>query len=91
MDSDDNKVYMKRLNPHSVDEEKEMSLFPPSNKLYDFIQGEFFKQCLSIDGTTEDGQNEIAQHYNEVEGLGCFPPQLVCPCPGHPHIYPPLF
>jgi hypothetical protein len=55
MDSEDNKVYMKRFNPHSVDKEKGMSTFPPSNKFYDLIRGENFKQILSIDRTTEDG------------------------------------
>jgi hypothetical protein len=38
-------------------------LFPPSNIFYDLVQGENFKQFLSIDGTTEDGQHAIAQHY----------------------------
>jgi hypothetical protein len=66
MDSDDNKVYMKRT-PYSVDKEKEMSLFPPSKDFYNFIQGENFKQFLSIDGTTEDGQHAIAQHYNVLD------------------------
>jgi hypothetical protein len=37
MDYEENKVYMNRLNPHSVDEEKGASLFPPSNKFYDII------------------------------------------------------
>jgi hypothetical protein len=37
MDSEDNKFYMKRLNPHSVDKEKGMRLFPPNNKFYDLI------------------------------------------------------
>jgi hypothetical protein len=58
---------MKRLNPHSVDKEKGMSLFPPSNKFYNLIQAEIFKQFLSIDETTEDGQNTIAQHYNVLD------------------------
>jgi hypothetical protein len=60
VDSEDNKVYMNRLNPHSVEEKIGMSLFPPSNNFYDLIQGENFKQFLSINGTTEDGQNPIA-------------------------------
>jgi hypothetical protein len=67
MDSKDNKVYMKRLNPHSVDREKGMSLFPPSNKFYDLIQGKKFKQFLSINGTTKDGQHAFAQHYNVLD------------------------
>jgi hypothetical protein len=40
-----------------------MSLFPPNNKFYDLVQGENFKQFLSINGTIEDGQHAIAQHY----------------------------
>jgi hypothetical protein len=44
-----------------------MSLFPPSNKFNDLIRGENFKQFMSIDGTTEDGQNAIAQHYNVLD------------------------
>jgi hypothetical protein len=67
MDSEDNKAYMKRLNPHSVSKEKGMSLFPPSNKFYDLIRGENFKQFLSINGTEKDGQSAIAQHYNVLD------------------------
>jgi hypothetical protein len=67
MDSENIKVYMKILNPHSVGKEKGMSLFPPSNELYNLIQGENFIQFLSIEGTTEDGQNAIAQHYNVLD------------------------
>jgi hypothetical protein len=48
MDSDDDRVYMIRLNPHSVDEKIGRSLFPPSTKFYDMVQGENFKQFLSI-------------------------------------------
>jgi hypothetical protein len=61
VDSEDNKVYMNRLNPHSVDK-KGMVLFPPSKEFYDLVQGENFKQFLSINRTTEDEQNAIAQH-----------------------------
>jgi hypothetical protein len=57
VDSDDNKVYMIRLTPHSVDKKIGISLFPPSTKFYN----------LSIDGTTEDGQNAIAQHYGVLD------------------------
>ncbi len=67
MDSEDNKVYMNRLNPHTVEGKKGISLFPPSNEFYNLVQGEIFKQFLSIDGTTEDGQNAIAQHSEERE------------------------
>ncbi len=67
MDSDDNKVYMIRLNPHSVDKIIGISLFPPSNEFYDLVQGENFKQFLSINRTTEDGQNAIAQHYGVLD------------------------
>ena len=67
MDSDDNKVYMIRLNPHSVDKKKEISLFPPSNEFYGLVQGENFKQFLSINRTTEDGQNAISQHYGVLD------------------------
>jgi hypothetical protein len=67
MDSEDNKVYMKRLNHHSVDEEKRRNLFPPSNEFYDLIQGENFIESLSINGTTEDGQNTISQNYHVVD------------------------
>ncbi len=42
-------------------------MFPPSNEFYDLVQGENFKQFLSIDGTTEDGQNAIAQHYGVLD------------------------
>jgi hypothetical protein len=63
MDFEDNTVYMNRLNPHSVDKNIGMSLFPPRNKFYDLVRGGNFKQFLSINGTTEDGQNAIAQHY----------------------------
>jgi hypothetical protein len=38
-------------------------LFPPSTEFYDLIQGENFKQFLLVNGTTEDGQNAIAQYY----------------------------
>jgi hypothetical protein len=67
MNSDDNKVYMIRLNLHSVDKKIGISLLPPSTKFYDLVQGENFKQFLLIDGTTEDGQNVIAQHYNVLD------------------------
>jgi hypothetical protein len=67
VDSEDNKVYMIRLNPHSVEEKIGISLFPLSNELYDLVQGENFKQLLSINGTTEDGQNAIAQHYGVLD------------------------
>jgi hypothetical protein len=43
MDSKDNKVSMNRLNPHSVEKEKGMSLFPPSNEFYDLVREENFK------------------------------------------------
>jgi hypothetical protein len=42
-------------------------LFPPSTEFYNLVQGENFKQFLSIDGTTEDGQNAIAQHYGVLD------------------------
>jgi hypothetical protein len=42
-------------------------LFPPSNKFYDLVQGENFKQFLSIKGTTKDGQNAIAQQYGVLD------------------------
>jgi hypothetical protein len=42
-------------------------LFPPSNEVYDLVQGKNFKQFLSINGRTEDGQNAIAQHYGVLE------------------------
>ncbi len=67
MDSKDNKVYMNRLNPHSVHEKIRMSLFPPSNKFYNLIQGKNVKQFLSINEKTEDRQNAIAQHYNVLD------------------------
>jgi hypothetical protein len=67
MDSEDNKVYMKRLNHHSVDEEKRRNSFPPSNKLYNLIRGENFIQSLSINRTTEDGQNTISQHCHVLD------------------------
>jgi hypothetical protein len=67
MDSDDNKVYMIRLNPHSVDKKIGISSFLPSNKFYHLVQGENFKQFLSIDGPTEDGQNAIAQYYGVLD------------------------
>ena len=67
MDSEDNMVYMIRLNPHSVEEKIGISLFPLSIKFYDLVQGENFKQFLSINGITEDGQNAIAQHYDVLD------------------------
>jgi hypothetical protein len=67
VDSDDNKVYMIRLNPHSKDKKIGIILSPPSTEFYDPVQGENFKQFLSINGTTEDGQNAIAQHYNVLD------------------------
>jgi hypothetical protein len=42
-------------------------LFPPSTEFYYLIQGENFKQFLSINGTTEDGQNAISQHYGVLD------------------------
>jgi hypothetical protein len=42
-------------------------LFQPSNKFYDLVQGANFKQFLSIDKTSEDGQNTIAQHYGVLD------------------------
>ncbi len=42
-------------------------MFPPSNKLYDLIRWANFKQFLSINGSTEDGQNAIAQHYGVLD------------------------
>ncbi len=60
MDSKDNKVYMNRLKPHSVDKEIWTSLFSPSNKFYDLVRGGNFKQFLLIAGTTKDGQKGIA-------------------------------
>jgi hypothetical protein len=67
VDSEDNKVYMIRLNPHNIEEKIGISLFPPSNEFYDLIQKENFKQFLSINGITEDGQNAIAQHYRVLD------------------------
>jgi hypothetical protein len=58
---------MIRLNPHSVEGKREISFFPLSNKFYDLVQGENFKQFLSIDGTTEDGQNVTALHYGVLD------------------------
>jgi hypothetical protein len=58
---------MNRLNPHSVEEKMGISLSPPINKFYDLVQGENFKQFLSINRTTEDGQNTNAQHYNVLD------------------------
>ncbi len=42
-------------------------MFSPSTKFYDLAQGENFKQFLSINGTTEDGQNAIAQQYGVLD------------------------
>jgi hypothetical protein len=44
-----------------------MSLFPQSNECFDCVQGDYFNQLLPIDGTTENGQNNIAQHYNVLD------------------------
>jgi hypothetical protein len=55
------------LNPRSVDKKIGISLFPPSNEFYDLAQGANFRQFLSIDGTTEDRQNTIAQHYGALD------------------------
>ncbi len=66
MDSDDNKVFMIRLNPHSLTKNRN-NLFPPCTKFYNLVQGETFKQFFSIDGTAEDAQNAIAQHYNILD------------------------
>ncbi len=50
-----------------MDKKIGMSLFVPSNKFYNLVQGENFKQFLSIDGATEDGKNVIAQNYNVLD------------------------
>jgi hypothetical protein len=44
-----------------------MSLFPPSSKFYDLVQGEIFKQFLSINGTTEYRQHTISKHYGVLD------------------------
>jgi hypothetical protein len=51
MNSEDNKVYMKRLNPHSVKKGKGMSFFPKRNKFYNLIQEEEISNsfCQSIE------------------------------------------
>ncbi len=40
-----------------------------SNEFYNLVQGENFKQFLSINRTTEDRQNAIAQHYGALDKL----------------------
>jgi hypothetical protein len=42
-------------------------LFPPNNGFYNLVRGANFKQLLSINGTTEDGKNAIAQHYGVLD------------------------
>jgi hypothetical protein len=67
MDSEENKFYMNRLNPHSVDKVIGMSLFPPGNEFYNLVQGGHFKQFLSVDRKIEDGQNATLQYYDVLE------------------------
>ena len=55
------------MNPHSLNKKIRISLFLPSNDFYNLVQGEIFKQFLSINGTTEDGKNAIAQHYGVLD------------------------
>jgi hypothetical protein len=67
MEPDANRVHMKRLNPLNVDKEIMANLFPSSNDFdntYNTIKGETFKQFLTCDGTTEEGQNAITKHYS---------------------------
>jgi hypothetical protein len=67
MVTDANKVYMKRLNPHNVNEEIMTTLFPQSNDFYNTIKGETFKVFWVYDGTTVKGQNATALHYNVLD------------------------
>ena len=66
MDTDANKVNMKRLNPWNKADEILANLFPSPNNFnntYNTIKGETFNKKLICDGTTKEGQNEIAHNY----------------------------
>ena len=70
MDTDANKVNMKRLNPWNKDNEIMANLFPSPNDFdntYNTIKGETFTHFLMCYDTTEKGQNAIAQHYSVLD------------------------
>jgi hypothetical protein len=54
---------MNRLNLYHVDIGIFVSFFPPTNEFYEDIQGDNFKQFLSSNGTTNEGQHTIAKYY----------------------------
>jgi hypothetical protein len=53
---------MNRMNPCHADIGIFVSFFPPTNKFYEDIQGDNFKQFLSSNGTTNEGQHTIAKY-----------------------------
>ncbi len=66
VDSDDNKVYMIRLNPHSVDKNRN-KLVPTKQQILRPRPRRKFQAVLSINWTTEDEQNAIAEHYGVLD------------------------
>jgi hypothetical protein len=61
------KIGMHRLNPtHKVDDEVFMGFFSPTVDYYDnLLQDEDFKLFLMSDCTTKEGQDRIAEYYQD--------------------------
>jgi hypothetical protein len=55
---------MNRLNPFSKADTKSISFFPPHKEFYRQIQEESFKQFLTSNATTDEGQQAIANFYD---------------------------
>ena len=60
-------IGMHRLNPtHKVDDEVFMGFFPPTHDYYNLLlENESFKLLLMSDGTTKEGQERIANYYQD--------------------------
>jgi hypothetical protein len=67
--STENLIGMHRLNPNqNVDDDVLMGFFPPSDEYYtDLLQDKTFENFLMSDGTTKEGQDNIADFYQVTE------------------------
>ncbi len=63
-DSNDNAVPMIRLNPViENDDSVKRGLFPNDTDVLSKLRCVTFKEILTTDATTEDGQNEVARYF----------------------------
>ena len=67
--STENLIGMHRLNPNqNVVDNVLMGFFPPSDEYYtDLLQDKTFENFLMSDGTTKEGQDNIADFYQVTE------------------------